>query len=311
MSVGPTEPLAHSAGEGGGAGDAYARHIERVRAGTRARAEIMLTYAASPPSDLLGALDAAATFHDLGKLDVQNQTELRRGREARLPWDHIDAGVAHLGQSGNWMAAWLVRAHHAPGLPCMARHFDPDGLGRKLRGRRRDEQDLREHQVQMRRTDECLAQYLADHEAVVGKLEPANARVRHGLTMRLALSCLVDADHADTAWFDTGCELLQAPLPRWDERLAQLDEYVGALTLEGPTTESTEARIRHRAEFYAACRDAGTEASMVACEGPVGLGKTTAVTAHLLRRAIKDGLRHLSRPTPTSSAKPLRCFGVR
>ena len=306
MSVGATEPLAHSAGEGGGAGDPYARHIERVRVGTRAHAEVMLAYAASPPSDLLGALDAAATFHDLGKLDVQNQTELRRGREARLPWDHIDAGVAHLGQSGNWMAAWLVRAHHAPGLPCMARHFDPDGLGRKLRGRRRDERDLKEHQIQIRRTDERLAQYLADHEAVVGKLEPGNARVRHGLTMRLALSCLVDADHADTAWFDTGFELPQAPLPRWDERLAQLDQYVGSLA-----SENAAARIRDRIDFYAACRNARTEASMVACEGPVGLGKTTAVTAYLLRRAIKDGLRHLIIVAPytniiSQAAKVLR-----
>jgi|HubBroStandDraft_4_1064222.scaffolds.fasta_scaffold28647_2 CRISPR-associated endonuclease/helicase Cas3 len=307
MPVSPTVPLAHSAGEGGGVGDPYARHIQRVRAGTQARAEVMLTYAASPPSDLLGALDAAAAFHDLGKLDVQNQTELRRGREARLPWDHIDAGVAHLGQSGNWMAAWLVRAHHAPGLPCYALHFDPDELGRKLRGRRRDERDLKEHQIQIRRTDERLAQYLADHEAVVGKVEPGNARVRHGLTMRLALSCLVDADHADTAWFDTGCELPQAPLPRWDERLAQLDEYVGSLTSEG-----AEARVRDRIEFYAACRDAGTEASMVACEGPVGLGKTTAVTAHLLRHAIKGSFRHLIIVAPytniiSQTAKVLRC----
>jgi CRISPR-associated endonuclease/helicase Cas3 len=179
-------------------------------------------------------------------------------------------------------------------------------LGRKLRGRRRDERDLKEHQIQIRRTDERLAQYLADHEAVVGKVEPGNARVRHGLTMRLALSCLVDADHADTAWFDTGFETPTAPSPRWDERLAQLDEYVGSLTSEG-----VEARIRDRAEFYAACRDAGAETSMVACEGPVGLGKTTAVTAYLLRRAIKDGLRHLIIVAPytniiSQTAKVLR-----
>ena len=50
---------------------------------------------------------------------------------------------------------------------------------------------------------------------------------------------------------------------------------------------------------------------MVACEGPVGLGKTTAVTAHLLRRAIKNGLRHLIIVAPytniiSQTAKVLR-----
>ena len=121
-----------------------------------------------------------------------------------MPWDHIDAGVAHLGQSGNWMAAWLVRAHHAPGLPCMARHFDPDGLGRKLRGRRRDEQGFKRAARPDREPTSVWRSIWRITRPSSARLEPANARVRHGLTMRLALSCLVDADHADTAWFDTG-----------------------------------------------------------------------------------------------------------
>jgi CRISPR-associated endonuclease/helicase Cas3 len=135
------EPLAHSAAVRGGLGDPYSRHIQCVRAGTRNRAKAMLGHANGQPPELLDALDVAAAFHDLGKLDTDNQRALQTGRNARMPWDHIDAGVAHLGQAGNWMAAWLVRAHHAPGLPCWARHFDPDGLGPRLRGLRHDDGD--------------------------------------------------------------------------------------------------------------------------------------------------------------------------
>jgi CRISPR-associated endonuclease/helicase Cas3 len=289
MHAAPVEFLAHSAAANGGTGDPYARHIERVRAGTLERAKTMLTYSIGQPAELLDAIDAAAAFHDLGKLDPQNQAALRSGRQARLPWDHVDAGVAHLSQSGSWMAAWLIRAHHAPGLPCMARHFDPDGLGRQLRGCRHDDDiDEEKHQSQIARTDERLRQYLEAHEAVVGSLDPVTMKPRHGLTMRLALSCLVDADHADTAWFDTGF-VPPEPLPtQWQERLEQLDAYVASLPSSGDPN-----RDRHRSEFYATCREAATDVPMIACEAPVGLGKTTAITAHLLQRAIQYNLRHL------------------
>lgn len=200
----------------------------------------------------------------------------------------LDAGVAHLGQSGNWMAAWLVRAHHAPGLPCMARHFDPDGLGPRLRGRRHDDRDPAEHRRQISRTDEYLARYLAEHETAIEKLRPNKMRPRHGLTMRLALSCLVDADHSDTACFDTGHEPPEPLLPRWKERLDKINTYVASLRSSG-----SPDRDSNRSDFYATCRDAATDAPIVACEGPVGLGKTTAITAYLLRRAIQHGLRHL------------------
>src|SRR5262245_29916149 len=99
----------------------------------------MLRFAKSRSDGFPEAIEAAAGFHDLGKLDEENQKVLQQGRAARLPWDHIDAGVAHFSNLKNWMAAWLVRGHHAPGLPSRPHHFDPDELGRKLRGLRRDD----------------------------------------------------------------------------------------------------------------------------------------------------------------------------
>src|SRR5262249_36213600 len=102
------------------------------------------------------------------------------------------------------------------------------------------------------------------------------------------LSCLVDADHADTARFIARLELPPAPKPRWEERLRRLDAYVRNLPVSG-----SKERNRQRAAFYQACRNADIADSMVGCEGPVGIGKTTAITAYLIGRAHKENLRRL------------------
>ncbi len=266
----------------------------------------MLRFATPEPEGLLDAIDTAAAFHDLGKLDPENQAALAGGRSARLRWDHVDAGVAHLSAANNWMAAWLVRAHHAPGLPSRPEHFDRDGLGRRLRGLRRDERNADEHARQIKRTDANLSAYVAAHQEATDAIAVSPVKVTNGLTMRLALSCLVDADHADTARFDTGSELPAARQPRWDERLRRLDEYVSTLPPSG-----SEERDHHRREFYRACREADIVDAMVACEGPVGIGKTTAVAAYLIHRARSDGLRRLIVVAPytniiTQTAERLR-----
>lgn len=280
--------LAHSAPYPGAAPQTYEEHVGNVRRGARERAEAMLCFATPKLSQLLHAIEAAAVFHDLGKLDSETQAALKRGRNARLPWDHIDAGVAHLSAAKNWMAAWLVRAHHAPGLPAKKDHFDRDKLGRKLRGRRRDDEDADEHDKQVRRTDSCLSDYLCAHEAAVGAFQVHPARPIGGLAMRLALSCLVDADHADSARSDTGFEPPKAPEPRWAERAKALDTYIARLGSSG-----SDERDRHRAAFYRSCCEAIVAKPMVACEGPVGIGKTTAITAYLIRRAEVEKLRRL------------------
>lgn len=289
-------PLAHSAPDPGRAPQDYAAHILAVAAGARRRAEAMLRFAPSRYARLADTVETAGRFHDLGKLDPDVQRGLRSGRGARLEWDHIDAGVAHLAASGAEMAAWLVRAHHAPGLPAQGKHFDPAGFGPRLRGRRADfcPHDLdavERNSAQIRRTDTLLPEMLGAHAAAVGEIAPAKSRMIHGLLARLCLSCLVDADHEDTARFDAGLppELAwEEPSPRWDERLRALDAYVANLPASG-----NAERDRQRAAFYAACRDATDDAPLVACEGPVGIGKTTAVTAHLLRVAEARRLRRI------------------
>ncbi len=114
------------------------------------------------------------------------------------------------------------------------------------------------------------------------------ARASHGLTLRLALSCLVDADYSDTAAFDSGVTPKEPPSPRWQDRLQALDAYVETLGRRGNST-----RDDARADFYRAARDSNISDAFACCEAPVGLGKTTAITAFLLKSAREKNLRHL------------------
>ncbi len=286
-------PLAHSPKEEGEAGDPYARHVESVRSGAKARAESMFHYFKDRDRipALLEAIKYAATFHDLGKVDPDNQAVLRAGRGGFLQWDHIDAGVAHVSACNNWMAAWLIRAHHAPGLPEKAEHFDPDGVGRRLRGCRRDNAEQDRHEEQIGRTNNQIVTYLESHRAVLGDQIINNMRPIHGITMRLALSCLVDADHSDTAYYDTGYCPEPVTDPKWERRLDSLINYVENLSQGNSCAE--KARNRVRQEFFKACLNSETDAPMVTCEASVGLGKTTSVTAFLLQKAIQKNLRRL------------------
>jgi CRISPR-associated endonuclease/helicase Cas3 len=285
-------PLAHSARDGVPA-QTYADHVGHVCDGTATRAAAMLRFAVNPLPWLATEIGDAATWHDLGKLDAENQRELREGETGRPPWDHVDAGVAHLMATGHPVAAWLVRAHHAPGLPAEAHHFNQFNRGNKLRGRRNDDVPHDEHQKQKAWTDRRLAKYLAAHQAVIPTRTTTASGTQsevgqaHGLTMRLALSCLVDADHADTARHYSGVTSPnEAGDPRWEERLEQLTRYVRGLPA-GATPEEQE-RNRRRRDFYEACLASDLDDPLVACEGPVGIGKTTAVVAYLIRQAMRQ-----------------------
>ena len=302
-------PLAHSPSQHGEHGDPYSRHAEAVRRGAHDRAEQMLQYATNPVNGLVDSINAAAMFHDLGKLDSDIQTALRKGRSGKLKWDHIDAGVAHLTNKHhpNWMAAWLVRAHHKPGLPQETEHF-AGKTSRQLRGRRSEKQSERDIE-QIERTNTYLAQYLQEHTTAMGTLEVQGNKPFHGLTMRLALSCLVDADHTDSAFFDNGEKLPEPLKGRWAERLSKLCQYVRDLP-EG-ITEDERKRNAHRKAFFDACIESSINASMVSCEAPVGMGKTTSIAAYLIRRAESEKLRRLIVVAPftnilTQTARVLR-----
>jgi CRISPR/Cas system-associated endonuclease/helicase Cas3 len=75
------------------------------------------------------------------------------------------------------------------------------------------------------------------------------------------------------------------------ERLAALDRYVANL----PAAEKGKSeRNKLRRQVYRACRTTQpAENGLIACDSPVGTGKTTAVMAHLLNVAAQRGLRRV------------------
>lgn len=278
------EWLARSARpEKGQAAQTYARH----RSGVRAYGERFLAPLEPllPPAffhALRAILLAASDFHDLGKLDLPNQQVLDGSRKARaLPIAHWDAGTVHLKEQGCPHAAVLVSAHHT-GLPnCIKETNRGDAAFRP--GRMEDWMQA------------DLATLLARHAEALGGMD-GNAPVRGiggdwnpSVFFRMALSLLVDADHTDSSAPNRPLEEIprdEVPPLLPDRRLAALDAYVSRLS---PSSE----RAALRRAIYAECHDAVPGERIVACDSPVGSGKTTAVMAHLLSVARERGLRRV------------------
>ncbi len=261
----------------------YAEHVCNTTRGASKRAERILKFCLNRPSGFLDTVKLAAYWHDLGKLDSGNQLALSKGRKHRLPIDHIDAGVAHTLKICR-MAAWLIRAHHSPGLPRSAQENE---LEFSFRGVRRRDANQPDHMKLISHVDQQLEQIVADHIEACGDFKFEQDIVHHGLPMRIALSCLVDSDHTDTANYDRGAALPSPPLTRWSERIEALEEYVGGLG-EGNKDES--ARVQLRQTFYEQCRDTVIDSGLASCTGPVGIGKTTAVMAYLLKNGERNKL---------------------
>jgi CRISPR-associated endonuclease/helicase Cas3 len=114
-------PLAHSALPARNIGpQEYARHVCAVRREALGRAVQAAAHAPQYGAILTAAVRVAAEFHDLGKLDPENQLTLGTSG-LRLPMRHEDAGVAHLLEQAGArfecaLAAVLVYSHHK-GLP--------------------------------------------------------------------------------------------------------------------------------------------------------------------------------------------------
>ncbi len=279
------EPLAHSGRAARGLGpQPYAAHVLAVRKLARLHASASLAYRASPEPAFEAAAEWAGTFHDLGKLETANQIILRTKESGGLAVNHVDAGVAHLAALRQIEAAIAVYGHHI-GLCDIPAEMAKEQRG----GRNRAEAACRDSAIKLT-TDANLPDLIQQHhQAVPGDPPTAAQSTRKvtGLERRLLLSCLVDADHTDTARHYGDQPDLHPGECRWEERLTALDRYVRNLGKDpGP-------RDVLRAEIYRACRFASSDQFIWACDSPVGSGKTTAIMAYLLRAAIALGLRHI------------------
>ena len=282
--------LAHSARPDRGVPEQeYRDHIENVVGNAVCNADRAAVFSAKYGDLLPAAVRQAAEFHDLGKLDETNQEVLRTNRGKML--NHVDAGVAHLLKDASGdsrlLAAIVVFAHHI-GLPVWADE-STRGTGLILRDTAPTSSGIALRDF----TNQWLFEYLQRHTNAGSKLQPAPTTnpklVLDPLLWRMALSCLVDADHSDTARHYRDPVANQTPpLLAPEKRLMLLDQYVAELG-----RQRKDKRTRLRTEVYRECREADTSAGLLACDSPVGSGKTTAIMAHLLKAAMAKKLRRV------------------
>ncbi len=284
-------PLAHSARHGA-TEQTYRDHVANVRRFASKFGREAGAYSEKWRESFNAALEAAAAYHDLGKLDEIFQDILRRNRPNRESFNHVDAGTAHLLRLKQGEAALCSYAHHI-GLQSMPRE-KARAEGRLFL---RDESELTGFgQRSWERTNDLLETYLRQHHAIFPPPPLGRSVLFTGLVRRLALSCLVDADHSDTAQHYREESELDGPPLRPAERLQALDCYIQSLAPGNPSeTERESIRLQLRKEIYSTCRNRALQPAerIVACDSPVGTGKTTAVMAHLLQVAIQRNLRRV------------------
>ncbi len=270
--------LAHSARPKLGVPEqAYAEHIGNVVNAAVMNADRAAQHSSKYGELLRAAVRRAAEFHDLGKLDDLNQDVLRANRgRLPLPLNHVDAGVAHLlkdARSGSeLLAAITVFAHHGglPGWPSESTR----GAGRVLRNAEPTRLGVTLNDLSNQRLDQYRNRHAASVAELPPSVSPGTKLEVNPLLWRVALSCLVDADHSDTARHYGDPVVGQSP-PLLDaaRRLRRLDDYVAKLG-----RSRTDGRSELRAQIYQQCRDAPCSAGLVACDSPVGSGKTTEVS---------------------------------
>lgn len=275
--------LAHSARDGYPE-QSYQEHIENVQRDASRNAKAAARYAVFDGETLKASVEMASPVHDMGKLNKENQLVLhQRDNHVSLPFHHQDAGVLFLKriQEDSLYAQLAISAHHS-GLP----DINLEGKRRENSFRDRNKETREKVNVEI----DCLA---ALHQQLIGD-EIATFRADSvcgdkGIFFRMMLSCLVDADHTDTARhyrkFPQEPDV-HIPKLRAKERLERLDKYVDRL---GDKSE----RSKLRAEMYRVCRDSAIEANISACNSPVGSAKTTALMAYALQQAISRKSRRI------------------
>ena len=294
-----SEPLAHSARHGAPT-QSYRDHVTNVVSGAVGRGERMLKHY-TPASEwiespaMLETVRSAASFHDLGKLDRGFQKTLERNHKSDEHIRHEDAGVAWLLTNRADEAAGLVSAHHQG----LVRYRLEVAMDSPVATGRLDGAAFRINEERTAKaTESSLESYLKGHEEYFGPrtIEPEQHQNKlTGLSRRLLLSCLVDADHSDTAAHYGNEPGVSPPLPRWEERVAKLNEYVTKLPRADPKKAAPQEFERQciRDELYRLCRTADPEPRLRSCDAVVGSGKTTALMAHLLNVAATRNLRHI------------------
>lgn len=276
--------LAHSA-KNGYPSQSYADHVENTKKLALRFAREMERYCKKDAAQIENIVCLAASVHDLGKLDVSNQKVLHSEDKitTHLPVNHVDAGAAFLKQKGldAWCSLTLVYGHH---------HGLPDFSSEENRGESTCYRD--EHEAVRQHVDQELEQLLQLHRDLIPErvfYVPEYCEGDPSVFLRMTSSCLVDADHSDTASvYGEYPEMENVPKLQPELRLKRLNDYVETL---GKETQSERNKLR--TEAYVECRDSKLKAGIVCNDAPVGIGKSTALMANSLSQAIMRDARRI------------------
>ncbi|MEN6412356.1 MAG: DEAD/DEAH box helicase [Veillonellales bacterium] len=260
----------------------YSTHICGVRSRACEYVRAMTSYSECDKDLLSQVVEKAAVYHDMGKLNKDNQ-EVLSGRKSSkfLPRHHQDAGAAHFLNCKHFSAisAAAIQAHHL-GFPDFSVEMNKgDAIFRDVS----IASDVDREVPQLEAIHDSLIEshFRYPEEAIKGN---------RSVFFRLLLSCISDADHTDTAThYRQYPSVEKTILLRPDERLARLDRCIAELQQKGANDERNTLRNK----MYHVCRDADINSGISSCDSPVGSGKTTAVMAHLLAQAEKRGLRRI------------------
>ena len=258
----------------------YADHVEGVFNRACQFAEEADKHATKDKGRLPAVTQASALWHDLGKLFDQNQHVLQdaNGNRKHLPVNHVDAGTALLLNKGLFWAPLSIYSHHI-GLPDIpSEESKEDNFLRDDKSKIRNLTNQYLDILQKRHTEALQTSSTGLTRENVGTHPESMPDGNLNIFARLLLSCLADADHSDTAAAYGNAIPDDSPPLRPRERLAALNKYVEKL-------RGTDRRSLLRQEMYESCRDADIPGNIIACDSPVGSGKTTAIMAHLLQRA--------------------------
>ena len=271
------EYLAHSKGA-----QSYSDHVDETVRLALEYADGMAGYMRDDRELFRSVLKAAAVYHDLGKLDPENQAVLS-GKDSNksLPINHWDAGVAFLleEEHKSLLSAIAVMSHHS-GLPNFIYESNHEKKENEFRSI-----DIKEH------VDSSLKELSNIHAQLV-KITPefTNKTLSGDLSvfLRILLSCLADGDRTDTERNNVKHPKAEPHAGlRPNERLACLDRYIDTLS------KSNDERDRLRNEMYLSCKNTEISENIASCDSPAGSGKTTAVMAHLLSEAKRRKLRRI------------------
>jgi CRISPR-associated endonuclease/helicase Cas3 len=224
---------------------------------------------------LVDCVCPAALFHDLGKLHPDNQECLNGTKKAKkLPIYHNVHGSVYLKTKKMINSSILINSHHIP-IPCFE-EYDKKNTIELTKNNNKNISELE---------DECnkiaeLHKSIVDTKFDVIQQHPE----QFPMFYRMALSCLVDADHSDTSENYGNTKVESFVKLKAKERLHLLDSYVSSLSA------NKNYRTKNRESFYNSCRNTSKIDSLALCDGPVGIGKTTAIVSHGLNIASKDDL---------------------